>query len=179
MFLGRPCDEGEFLPEGIPPPPKFKLGPDDWDPFKDKVQFLMGDFLYRQEEMSAGNIDILLDLWALNMANFDNCSPFSSYEHVYKTINDIKHGDAPWKSFTTSYTSELGPNAPTWQLEDYEVWFWDPEVVIRNMLNDPDFNGQFDYAPYIDLDKNGQRKWNEFMSGNFSWRHAVSSILFL
>ena len=110
------------------------------------------------------------------MAKHDDWAPFSSYEQVYGTIDNIKHGDAPWKFFTTSFAGELGPNAltPTWQLEDYDVWFRDPDVVIQNMLNNPDFDGQFDYTPYIDLDKTGQRKLNEFMSGNFSWRHAVS-----
>ena len=87
------------------------------------MQFLTGDFLFLQEEMSAGNIDILLDLWALNMAKHDDLGPFSSYEHMYSTIDSIKQGDAPWKSFITSYAGELGPNAPSWQLEEYEVWF--------------------------------------------------------
>lgn len=124
--------------------------------------------------MSAGNINILLDLWALNMAKYDDLGPFSSYEHMYSAIDNIKHGDAPWKSFTTSYAGELHPNAPSWQLQDYEVWFRDPDRVIRNMLDNPDFDGHFDYAPYVDLDKTGNRKWNEFLSGNYSWRHAVS-----
>ncbi|KAF8799694.1 hypothetical protein BYT27DRAFT_7227703 [Phlegmacium glaucopus] len=170
----RPCDEeGRFLPDGTPPLPRSSAGPDNWDLFDDEVQFLTGDFLYRQEEMSAGNIDTLLDLWALSMAKNDDLGPFTSYEHMYATIDNINQGDAPWKSFTMSYAGELGPNAPSWQLEDYEVWFRDPDVVIRNMLNNPDFAGQFDYAPCIDLDKAGQRRWNEFMSGNFSWRHAT------
>ncbi|KAF8815870.1 hypothetical protein BYT27DRAFT_7248786 [Phlegmacium glaucopus] len=41
------------------------------------------------------------------------------------------------------------------------------------MLDNPDFAGEFNVIPYIDLDKAGQRRWNEFMSGNFSWRHAT------
>ncbi|KAF8806107.1 hypothetical protein BYT27DRAFT_7224463 [Phlegmacium glaucopus] len=173
-LTGTPCDaRGEILPERTPPPPRSNPGPDDWEPFEDEVQFLIGDFLYRQEEMSAGNIDILLDLWALNIAKHDDLGSFSSYEHMYATIDNIKHGDAPWKSFMTSYAGELCPNAPGWQLEDYEVWFRDPDPIVRNMLNNPDFDGQFDYAPYVDLDKAGQRRWNEFMSGNFSWRHAI------
>ena len=110
------------------------------------------------------------------MAKHDDLGPFSSYEHMYATINSIKLGDAPWKSFTTSYAGELGPDVPSWQLEEYKVWFWDPNVVMWNMLNNPDFDGQVDYAPYVDLDKTGQRKFNKFMSGNFAWRHAVSLI---
>lgn len=125
--------------------------------------------------MSAGNINTLFDLWALQMAKHDDVGPFSSYEQMYAAIDNITHGDVPWKSFTTSYAGELGPNPPGWQLQDYEVSFRDPDLVIRNMLDNPDFDGHFDYAPYIDLDKAGNRRWNEFMSGNFAWRHAVSS----
>lgn len=73
--------------------------------------------------MSAGNINILLDLWALSMAKHDDLGPFSSYENMYFAIDNIKHGDAPWKHFTTSYAGEIGANTPSWQLQDYEVWF--------------------------------------------------------
>ena len=155
---GKPCDEeGAFLPEGTPSVPRPSPDPDDWDPFEDELQFLIADFLYWQEEMSAGNINALLDLWVLNMAKHDDMVPFSSYEHMYHTIDNIKHGDAPWKSFTTSYAGELDPNAPSWQLQDFEVWFRDLDLVVRNMLDNPDLNGHFDYAPYIDLDKAGNR----------------------
>ena len=47
------------------------------------------------------------------------------------------------------------------------------------MLNNLDFDGHFDYTPYVDLDKAGNRRWNEFMSGNFSWRHVVSWSTFI
>lgn len=128
--------------------------------------------------MSAGNIDTLLDLWALNMSKHDDLGPFSSHEEMYSAIDTIKHGDAPWKSFKTSYAGELDVNAPSWQLQDYEIWFRDPDTVVRNILDNPDFNGHFDYAPYVNIDKAGNRKWNEFMSGNFPWRHAVSPLTF-
>ena len=83
----------------------------------------MADFLYQQEEMSARNINILLDLWALNMAKHDDVGSFSSCEHMYSVIDNIKHGDVPWKSITTSYAGELVLNAHSWQLQDYKVWF--------------------------------------------------------
>ena len=47
------------------------------------------------------------------------------------------------------------------------------------MLDNLDFYGQFDYAPYVDLDRAGQRRWNKFMSGNLSWRHAVSLMVLI
>lgn len=42
------------------------------------------------------------------------------------------------------------------------------------MLENPDFDGEFDYAPYIDLDMNGERVWSDVMSGNYAWRQSVS-----
>ena len=42
------------------------------------------------------------------------------------------------------------------------------------MLDNPDFKGQFDYQPYVELGRKGERCWSNFMSGNFAWRHSVS-----
>ena len=171
---GRPCDrDGLFLPPGTPPSAHSNPSQDEWDPFDDQTQFRMGEFLYKKVEMSAGDVDKLMDIWAtLKDVDNDEISPFSSHEYMYTTIDDIKHGDAPWKSFTISYTGHLGPDPPTWQLQDYQVWYRDPDVVITNLLDNPDFDGEFNYAPYVEMDKSGQRQWNEPMSGNFAWRHA-------
>ncbi|KAF8873125.1 hypothetical protein BD779DRAFT_1613705 [Infundibulicybe gibba] len=170
----RPCDsDGNFLEPGTPAEPRGDPAPDNWGPFDDEAQFTCGDFLYRQAEMSAGNIDILMDTWALSMARHNDYGPFSSHEHMYAVIDAIEHGDAPWKSFTTSYAGTLGADAPSWQLADYEVWYRDPNIVIQNILDNPDFKSQFNYTPYVELDQSGKRRWNEFMSGNFSWRHAT------
>ena len=85
----------------------------------------MGEFLYKKVEMSAGDVDEIMDIWATSKAvddsdadldNSDHISPFSSHEHMYATIDEIKHGDAPWKSFTISYAGHLGPDPPSWQL---------------------------------------------------------------
>ena len=123
--------------------------------------------------MSAGDIDELMDIWATSKAEDDEISPFSSHDYMYATIDAIKHGDAPWKSFTVSYASDLGPNPPSWQLQDYQVWYRDPDVVATIMLDNHDFNEEFDYTAFVEMDKSGQQRWNELMSGNFSWRHSV------
>ena len=49
------------------------------------------------------------------------------------------------------------------------VWYCDPDTIIRNMLENPDFANQFDIAPYIQRDRMGKQHWTNFMSGNFSW----------
>lgn len=135
----------------------------------------MGEFLYKYVELSAGDINELIDIQASSKAvdesdsdKSDDPSLFSFHEYLYATIDTIKHDDAPWKSFTISYAGHLGPNLPSWQLQDYQVWYWDPDVVVTNMMDNPNFDGEFDYTPYV-----GQRQWNEPMLGNFAWRHVV------
>lgn len=103
--------------------------------------------------------------------------PFDNYKQLYDTIDATKLGDAPWKCFKTDFTSEIHPDAPNWMQQSYEVWYRDPDVVIRNMLENPDFAGEFDTAPYIYLDAAGNRHWSDFMSGNFAWRHCVCFLL--
>ncbi|KAF8806288.1 hypothetical protein BYT27DRAFT_7191619 [Phlegmacium glaucopus] len=172
----QPCDEhGQFLPLGTAPLPHHNPSTNPssltWDPFNDQLQFQVADFLYHKVEMSAGNINELMDIWSLSKSKEGDISPFSSHEHLYATIDAIKHGDAPWKSFTISYVGDIGLNVPSWQLDKYLV-FGNPDIVIGNMLANPDFDGEFDYVPFIELDKLGHQHWNEFLSGNFSWRHA-------
>ena len=41
------------------------------------------------------------------------------------------------------------------------------------MLANPDFNGEFDYASYVEIGKNGQWRWGDFFSANFAWHHSV------
>jgi len=163
------------LPPGTPPPPRADTDHNDWSPYEDEIQFRAADFLFRKDEMSAPNIDYLMELWAMSMAKHNDLGPFDSYDHLYATIDATKLGDAPWKSFSTTFSGPIEPDAPSWKLASYQVWYRDPDVVIRNLLDNPDFDGEFDYAPYVQLDKDGNRRWNDFMSGNFSWRHCVRS----
>jgi hypothetical protein len=53
LLLGMPCDSlGNYLPPDTPPPPFALPGEDDaahnaWDPFHNRAQFEITDFLYR------------------------------------------------------------------------------------------------------------------------------------
>jgi hypothetical protein len=178
VSLGLPCDaNGNTLPPGTPPPPR-PLPDSPWEPYANGVQFKTAEFLYRRAEMSAGNIDELLDIWAESMENGEDAPPFKSHEYVYDTIDATRHGDAPWKCFAVSYNGEATANCPTWQLAEWEVYYRDPDIVLSNMLDNPDFNGLFDYAAYVGLDKAGKRYWSDFMSGNFAYRRSVRSFPF-
>ncbi|KAF9538101.1 hypothetical protein CPC08DRAFT_651550 [Agrocybe pediades] len=180
LTAGAPCDvEGNPLPSASTPPPPWPAADHrDWAPFEDVRQFRVGDFLYRKNEMSAREIDDLMDMWMAGISGDSSdetdLPPFDCHEHLHDVIDAIKLGDAPWKSFKASYAGPL-PNKPAaWQLQEYEVCFRDPRVVVENILSNPDFDGEFDYAPFVELDASEQRCWNEFLSGNFSWRHATT-----
>ena len=122
--------------------------------------------------MSGGNIDELLDIWANSMTNGED-APFASHEDVYDTIDATRFGDAPWKCLAVSYSGEVTPHSPSWQAGEWEVYYRDPGVVLRHLLDNPDFDGLIDYAAYIGLDVSGKRYWSDFMSGNYAFRHSV------
>lgn len=105
-------------------------------------------------------------------------APFRSHEHVYETIDTTCHGDTPWKCLVVSYNGKASPNCPTWQANEWEVHYRDPDLVLSHLLDNPDFDGLLDYAAYIGLDKSGKRYWSDFMSGDFAYRRSVRSFAF-
>ncbi|KAF7319658.1 C2H2-type domain-containing protein [Mycena chlorophos] len=168
----RPCDEdGNYLPEGAEPAPRRETPDHEWAPYEDEVAFRVADLLFRKAQMSGTNITELLELWALDKAKHDDFGPFENAQHLYETIDDTKLGDAPWKCLVTEPLAD-GDDAPEWARRSYEVWYRDPAVVIENMLDNPDFNGLFDPVPYVETDNKDKRRWSDFMSANFPWRHA-------
>ncbi|KAG6809036.1 hypothetical protein H0H92_001858, partial [Tricholoma furcatifolium] len=172
-----PCDQdGNFLPPGAPPAPRITLADNPWSPYDNETQFRLAEFLYRRVQMSAANIDYLFELWAKSLLPSDGTGPFQSHNHMYGIIDATPLGDSPWKCFSISYDGDVAPNDATWKSANYEVYYRDPDLVISHMLDNPDFNQQFDYVPYVRRDKNGQRTWNDFMSGNYAWYHADQII---
>jgi hypothetical protein len=72
-----------------------------------------------------------------------------------------------------SLNEELNDSAASWKKQEYEVWYRDPDTVLTNLLSNPDFDGQFDYQPYVETDEEGNRWFGDFMSGNHAWRQSV------
>lgn len=61
----------------------------------------------------------------------------------------------------------------SWQTQEYNIWYRDPDVVICNLLDNPDFASQFDTALYIATDAQGQWRWKDVISGHFAWQQSV------
>ena len=148
-------------------------------PFGSEVQFKVADLLYRRAELSASNIDLLLNLWAESLEDLDvsHGAPFENHKELYATIDSSTLGDIPWQCLVTGISDDIDEHSPNWMRTHYEVWYRDPGAVVSAMLSNPDFDGQFDLCPYIDLDAHGKRRWNNVMSGNMAWRRSVSILV--
>ena len=80
-----------------PPPVPEPSDPTDWTPFTTLSQFKTAEFLFKQAQMSAGNIDDLLTLWAAEAAASGGEPPFVNHAHLYSTIDAIPVGGIPWQ----------------------------------------------------------------------------------
>jgi len=181
LYLGTPCDEnGDDLPHGSPPPPPAPCPVDEnaqplpFFPYRDCGEFKLATFLFKRNQMPGTEIDELMQIWA-NTLPADQEPPFVDHNDLYNTIDATISGDALWQSFSITYSGELPANGdiPAWMLAEYDVWFRDPKVVLRNQLRNPDFKDAFDYAPFQRFDENGDREWKDFMSANWGYQQAV------
>ena len=158
-----------------PPPPRGSdKGSDDWSPFNSRLQFEVGDFLFRKNQIPAGQANLLLAFWSASLAIYDAEPPFSKTSHLHDTIDSIPLGDVAWESFALQYN---GPrpveNIPPWMEAEYDVWFRDSRTLVHNLLSNPDFKSGFDYTPYQERTNEGVHRFQDFMSGNWAWNQAV------
>jgi hypothetical protein len=148
---------------------------DNWAPYKNHVAFELANFLYRREQMSAGNIDTILELWAASLASHNDSPPFANHQNLYNTIDATPIAGVPWQSATLSYDGLRPEQPPSWMESEYTIWFRDPRLLFKNLLENPDFSKSFDYTPYQQYDNKGKRRYEHFMSGDWAWKQAVSN----
>jgi hypothetical protein len=65
--VGQICDENgdDIQPDTSLPPHVSNNGPDDWTPYNSHLEFEVANFLFHQNQMSAGDINFLLSLWGV------------------------------------------------------------------------------------------------------------------
>ncbi|KAG1871596.1 hypothetical protein F4604DRAFT_1881075 [Suillus subluteus] len=146
-------DQGNSIPLDAPPPPHpSDRGSDDWTPYNDRVKFEVADFLYRRNQMSAGNINFVFNLWAASLAAHGDTPPFTNHTDMYDTINSTPLGGVPWQSFSSQYN---------------------PQLLVHNIISNLDFKDEFDYAPVQEYSvSDGAHQFHDFMSGNWCWKQA-------
>ena len=140
----------------------------------DRQQFETADFLFKRTQMSAGNIDHLLQLWAASGE-----APFDNHTELYDTIDAIPVGGVPWQNFEVTYNGQQPEtNVPPWMEQTYEVYFRDPRRLFLNMLANPAFAEDFDYTPMQIFNVKGSRRYENFMSGDWAWKQVVGPFKF-
>lgn len=178
-LAGCPCNlQGEYLPDGAPPLPWDHLAPDDWSPYEDWSSFELADLLYHRNQMPGSHISDLIQIWATTLSN-NKDPPFANKDDLYDTIDSTYLGDIPWQSFMLSYNGETEspaddePVAP-WKVASYDVWYRDPQQVLKSQLSNPDFTKEMDFAPKEIWDaKTGCCRFQNFMSGCWAWHIAA------
>ncbi|KLO17200.1 hypothetical protein SCHPADRAFT_821759 [Schizopora paradoxa] len=173
MATAKPCDaDGNFLPENaspsVDPPRRY-----DWSPFESRVQFEVAELLYIKARMSGKNINELFDIWYSSFLDEDlnQHAPFTDRAHLLATIDQIEVGDAPWHAFSIRYNGNIPEtNAPKWMTDEYLVCYRDPDIVVDNFLDNPDFDGQFDCVAFeeYELGDEDNRIYSNYMSGGFA-----------
>jgi hypothetical protein len=176
---GRPCDkQGNDIPQDAPPPPP-EAEPDtnDWTPYESRAGFELADFLYTSEQMSGGHIDKLLGIWAATLVADGAKPPFKSHKDLYSTIDSTPHADCPWETLKLQYDgTKPERDIPPWMTSQYDVWYRDPCMLVKNILSNPGFNNEFDCAPLQEHDTDGNHRFQNFMSGNWCWKQAVRVV---
>ncbi|KAF8268671.1 hypothetical protein EI94DRAFT_1771510 [Lactarius quietus] len=143
-------------PDSLPPAIDSDQGPENWAPYKNRLQFEVADFLYHCNQMSGGNINFVLNLWAVSLAIHDDDPPFSNAQHMYDTINSTPLGEVPWESFTLQYDGpQPTENIPSWMDSEYDIWFQNPLSLVHNILSNPEFKSGFDYSPFQERTSHG------------------------
>ncbi|KIK90929.1 hypothetical protein PAXRUDRAFT_150801, partial [Paxillus rubicundulus Ve08.2h10] len=179
---GRPFNElGEFLAPGTPSPPYTERPFGDWAPYCDRVEFELAEFLFKHNQMSASQIDTLLDLWMARLLGHGKQPPFANHHDLYKVIDSTPIGSVPWKSSSVTYNGEKPDHGVLpWMNNTFEVWYRDPHETIKNTLRNVDYKDEMDYTLFHEFSLEGDEQWwQDFMSGSWAWNQVVSHCVFI
>ena len=120
----------------------------DWTHFHNKVQFELTDFLFCDAKLSASKVNFLLDLWTQPLSESNTPGPMKDHKELHALIDSSALGNVPWQCMETFFDKD---DASPWKQKAYEVWYCNPDIVVSNMLANPNFNGQFDVHPILIL----------------------------
>lgn len=129
--------------------------------------------------MSEGRATDFLRIWTahgIEMGHFTE-APYHDYNDLTATIDSIELGDATWEAFTVRYGGLVDEDSPTWKREAYTVYARNTLTAMRSILENPDYDGSFEYSPYREYVGPEVRRWSNLMSGNWAWDKAVRALL--
>lgn len=125
-------------------------------------------------ESSASKLDKALEIWAASVLQYNGSVRWRRAQDLYDTIDEIQHGDCPWKTYSIRYDGPL-PNGtpPQWMTRTYELCVRDSRQLLHEQFKNPDFKDKVDYTPYRQFNSAGKRVWTNLMSGDWAWKQAV------
>ncbi|KAG1822438.1 uncharacterized protein BJ212DRAFT_1200859, partial [Suillus subaureus] len=77
----------------VPLLPCTDASPTDWIPYNDRVKFKTAEFLFTYNQMSAKQIDKLLNLWAMTLIKYNDTPSFANHKDMYTTIDVMSLGN--------------------------------------------------------------------------------------
>jgi len=142
----------------------------DWSPFASWAGFELAEFLFTDAELSQRKINNLLELWAATLLPHNDTPPIANHLHLHQQIDAIELGNVQWENASLKYDGPLPETTcpPEWKTREYDVWYWNPCEMIKNMLLNTDFNGHLDYTAYQEFNS-GKQQYCNMMSGDWSW----------
>ncbi|KIO01474.1 hypothetical protein M404DRAFT_28773 [Pisolithus tinctorius Marx 270] len=125
--MAQRCDaSSQYLSDDAPPPLSAERSSDDWSPFQNWLEFELMDFLFRQAEMPAKKIDMLLEIWATLLLALHGEPLFTNQKDLYHIINSTSVGEVKWESFVVWYANNgqdgQDSNMAPWMLDSYDNW---------------------------------------------------------
>ena len=147
----------------------------DWAPFDSRSSFELAELIFEKAEMSVAEANHLLRIWAAREVEKGNIqdAPFTSYEDLLNTINDIGLGDCPWESFNVKYSGFVDESSSSWKRCTYTIHMRNTYKIFKSMLSNSDFRDHFDYKPYEEYIGPRRRRRSNLMSGQWAWNQAV------
>jgi hypothetical protein len=181
----RLCDKnGTFFrcpfPNPTPSEPADTVPENPWSPFQDRLAFDWAQYHFVQLQSSESEILTGLDLWRATVIKHGSKHddiPWHNAQDLYETIDSIQAGEAPWKTFTFSYSGPKPPTPPRWMEETYELNTRNVLTVLEQQLATTEFDGQFETTPYREFNAQGDRVYSNLMSGHWAYREAVRFLL--
>lgn len=116
-------------------------------------------------------------MWAASVMEYGGDAPWKDAAELYGTIDDIQHGNSPWKVYQVRYNGPLPRGTPPkWMMQSYELCMRDSRQVLHHQLATSDFKDKINMVPYQQFDYKGQRSWSNLMSADWAWKQAACLI---
>ena len=174
----RPCNKnGCYISPTTPPPARQPLdatSQNPFHPFEDRLAFEFAHYHFSKQQSSGPAIDRALQLWAAQSAKngFDDV-PWKSADEMYKSIDQIRQGNNPWKTVSFRYQGRVTADSPKWMTESYALVTCNLRHLLHEQIACPDFHGHWDYVPFMEFNEAGDRVWTSLMSGDWAAKEAM------